>query len=210
MKTTTRVVVAALLGLLAVVLTAHANHTTKSTVMLAELLHSVADTVGLCLLFVAITCEEKGRNVVWVGKVSGGFLVAAALGALFFGISRLTAFLGGASMPVHNSFELLLVSSLTVAIVWTQIHLTSDVHHLTHGHKHGSSKASYFFGGAKVAHKVTRAELYADLLQAMFGVVMGLVAFFWESAEGVRYVDITLSIGLGIWMLWRGISAITE
>jgi Co/Zn/Cd efflux system component len=197
MKISTSIGMAALLGVIVVTITGHANYATKSMVMFAEMLHSIADTV-----------------VPWVGRVSGYFLVTAALGALFFGIPRLIELLGGITTPVQNSFELLLASSLTLAIVWTQLKLTKGVHHLLHSHQHGTSTASYFFGSAKLSlhktHEVTKTELYADMIQAACGVVIGLIAFYFESTEGVRFFDITISIGLGVWMLWRGIGAIRD
>lgn len=226
MKTTTKVALAATLGLTVVILTGHASHSTKSSVMLSELTHGIADTVGLLLLLVALFLHQRKRENPWVGQVSGILLFLAGAIALGVGIGHFVVLFGGMAIPIKNPGELFLVSSITFVVVFAQIKLTEEVHHMLHGHDHGhlhrSEKASYFFGSnalvpttttSKMLKKTSgsaRAELFADLIQAGAGIIMGVIALALSNATSIRYLDATITVLLGIWMIYRGISQMAD
>lgn len=220
MKITTQVAAAVILGVIAVLMTGHASHTTGSTVMIAEMAHSIADTVGLCLLLFALVLHAQKQEYPWIGQVSGTLLFLAGSVALGFGAGHLIALSGGMNIPIKNPMELFWVSSATFVVVFVQIKLTDEVHHLLHGHSHRNEKAAYFFGSkapalttSKMLHRTSgsaRAELFADLIQAATGILMGIVALGFGDIANIRYVDSSLTLVLGAWMIWRGFSMMVD
>lgn len=220
MKIITQVAFAGALGVLAVFLTGHAHHATESSVMMAETAHIAADTITIGILFVTLYLHKEEREYPFIGQLGGVLLILAGAVGLGFGLGHLVVIVRGSPIPIKDPSELLLVGFATLLIVFTQIKLTEEVHHLLHGHSHGSKNASYFFGGGTKEHKTskmvwhashaTRAELYSDLVHAGAGVLMGVVAFSFGDLIAVRCLDSFLSIALGLWMIWRGIVILAD
>lgn len=219
MESIKKIRIAVLLGVLVILITGYTSYLTSSTVMLAEMFHSFADTAGLGLLLFALSSATRGQSDLgWLGRASGYLLLCAGIFSLSFGLWHLSVLESGELLPVKKPFQLLIASSITVLVVWLQLKLTGDLHQLLHSHGSARRGASNFFGSGVLsskrfvvhAHSAARTELIADLMQATAGVAMGLIALFIDNTYSIRYVDIFLSVSIGLWMLIRGGKILTD
>jgi Co/Zn/Cd efflux system component len=216
MKTKIKVAVAILLGITIIMLTGYASNSTKSTVMISEFAHAIADTAGLTVLLIALVLHTQKKEYPVVGTIANLLLALAGIVAVGFAVAHLLAIAGGRTFPIKSPYDLIGVSFFTFLAVYTQIRLTTATHHLTHGHTHDDEQTALHDAvvtPSKMLHKATDSalkELLADLIQAAAGILIGLVALAFGDDGSVRYLDSTLSLILGIWMMWRGVTSIKK
>lgn len=196
-----RVGFAIFLGLCIIVLTQYGSNVTKADVLFAEMVHTLADTLVITLLFIAFFVNQKLLKM--LGKISGILLCLAGLLAFSKAYTTFVYVVSTQNYTIERGNVLLFVSLITILLIAIQMLLVWNEHAMLHGHIDDHKHIHTVLGAAKT-------ELLADIIQACTGLGEYLVIVALPGAPLlVRFVDLVLTFGVGWWMIKRGTLILT-
>lgn len=191
-----RVGSAVFLGLCIILLTQYGSNVTKADVLFAEMVHTLADTLVIGLLFLAFFVNQKLLKM--LGKISGTLLCLAGILAFAKVYTTFVYIVSTQNYKIERGNTLLFVSLSTIALIAIQMVLVWNEHAMLHGHIDDHKHLHTVHGAAKT-------ELLADIIQACAGLTEYFVILVLSGAPlFVRFIDLVLTLGVGWWMIQRG------
>ena len=199
-----RIGFAIFLGILIISFTHYGANETSADVLFAEMIHTLADTLTITLLFIAF--YVKGWLLKALGKISGLLLLLAGFAAFAKAYTTFAYTITTKDYLIERSELLLIVSIIAVVLIFFQIMLVWNEHDILHGHDLHTDKTDHSHEHLKNVHGAAKTELLADITQAFAGLIEYLFIIAIPSAPLlVRFVDFALTLGLGAWMIKRGV-----
>lgn len=192
-----RVGFALFLGFIIIMLTHYGSNETKTDVLFAEMVHTIADTLVILIFFFSI--QTNGKHLRVLSKASGVLLILAGLAAFLKTYTTFVLISVGGNPAITRGSVLFFISLIVIFLIAAQMFLVWDDHGILHGEIED-------VGHKKNVHHATKTELLADITQAFSGLVVYIATLLLpNSPVTVRYIDFLITILIGGWMGYRGI-----